>query len=75
MSKTLIEQIFTGEVEIESLTDSEQEQVLNDYNELAAHWAESPVEKLQNLGKDVLLLIEESGLVSGNSAPDSDTVH
>ena len=75
MSKTLIEQIFTGEVEIESLTDSEQEQVLNDYNELAAHWVESPVEKLQNLGKDVLLLIEESGLVSGNSAPESGTVH
>jgi hypothetical protein len=61
-SDTLILAIYEGKIDVNSLTDEQQDQLLKDYNILAQHWAESPLSGHSDLGKQILLLIEESGI-------------
>ena len=63
MRDNLIELIYEGKVDIDSLSDEEALKVLADYNTLAEHWVTSPKEGLVEMGKEILEMIEESGLV------------
>lgn len=74
MNINLMQGIYEGTVDVDSLTDEEQEQLLQEYNALAQHWAESPKDGYSKLGKDILLLIEESGLDIADPL-DKGTVH
>jgi hypothetical protein len=60
MDANLILGIYEGTVDIDSLTDEQQEQVLRDYQTLAEHWVDSPKEGQAELGKEILVLLEES---------------
>jgi hypothetical protein len=62
MEMTLLAGIHAGTVNIDDLTDEQQEQVLRDYQILAEHWAEHEAGKFGDLGKAILLLLEESSL-------------
>jgi ABC-type branched-subunit amino acid transport system substrate-binding protein len=58
----LVQQIHEGTVNVEDLSDEEQEQVLCDYNTLALHWVESTKDGYAQLGKEILRLVEQANL-------------
>lgn len=62
MRANLVQLVFEGELAIEDLTDEEQEQILQDYNMLATHWVESPKDGLNELGREILRMIESADL-------------
>jgi hypothetical protein len=69
----LIQQIHAGLVNVEDLSDEDQEQVLRDYQILAEHWASSG-DKFADLGKAILRLVEEANLEL-NDISDDDLIH
>jgi hypothetical protein len=62
MDTTLIQGIYEGTVDIDSLTEEQQEQVLRNYQMLAEHWAEDTTGKFGDLGKQILLLLEQASI-------------
>ena len=72
MDGNLMLGIYEGTVDIETLTEEQQEQLLRDYNTLAQHWAESTQNGYADLGKQILLLIEAAGVEIDESG---DTLH
>ena len=61
-TQALILGIYEGSVDIESLTDEQQEMVLEGYNVLATEWVTSGRDKFMEVGREILGLIEESGV-------------
>jgi hypothetical protein len=65
--------VFEGKINIEDLTDEQQEMLMITYNQLALHWIESPKEGLQDLAKQILLMIEAYNLQDEDS--NGKTIH
>ena len=65
--------VFEGKIDLDDLTDEQQEQLMSTYNTLATHWIESPKEGLRELGKEILLMIEAYNLQEDSS--DGKTLH
>ena len=72
MDEKLILGIYKGTVDVDKLTDEQQAQVLSEYQLLAENWIESPKPELQQLAKEILLLLEQSSLSDDN---DGETLH
>jgi cystathionine beta-lyase family protein involved in aluminum resistance len=62
MDENLILGIHNGSINVEDLTDEQQEQVLQAYQILAEHWAESTKEGYATLGKEILRLVEAANI-------------
>jgi hypothetical protein len=65
--------VFEGKINIDDLTDEQQEALMSTYNMLATHWIESPKEGLRELGKEILLMIEAYNLQEDD--PTGKTIH
>lgn len=74
--KTLIERIFENPELIDTLTDDEQDQLLIDYQTLSEHWVTSPNPAFQALAREILWLLEASGLdVTVPTSQEKPTLH
>ena len=65
--------VFEGKINIDDLTDEQQEMLMITCNQLALHWIESPKEGLQELAREILLMIEAYNLQEEDS--NGKTIH
>lgn len=72
MRDNLLQQVYEGTIDIDTLTDEEMDSVLADFNTVATHWLESPKEKLRELAKQILSIIEDAEFVPDEKG---DTLH
>ena len=73
MRDNLAERIANGEFDVESLSEDEQQQLLQEYNAIAKHWLESPKPKLQNLAREILALLED--WIKDEDSSEGKTLH
>ena len=71
MRDYLAERIAKGEIDVESLSEEEQQQLLQEYNYIATQWLESP--KLRDLAVEILALLED--WVEDDDSSEGKTLH
>ena len=61
MTQNLIAAIYDNSLDIDALSDAQQQQLIADFQMLAEHWAASTQSGYSDLGKQILLVIEQAG--------------
>ena len=70
--KNLVLKVFDGRLQADELTNSEQIQLLDQYNGLATMWVNSADPALRQMAREILLIVENS---SHASESYGETIH
>ena len=62
--KNLVLKVFDGRLQADELTNSEQIQLLDQYNGLATMWVNSADPALRQMAREILLIVENSSQAS-----------